>query len=198
MLRDGDVRGVVVVQSYTGERCYTTAEMSLLAFVAEHILTALERKRGRAELEQHVVERTQQLQVANSELRREVAERERGERLQAALYRIAALASLDETSAHFYRHVHAIVGELIDAKNFYIALLSDDGNTVSFPYAADEFERDWSARSYGRGLTEYVLRTRRARSWSTRDARAGDGGGRRDRQRHDGRADAACGWARRC
>jgi hypothetical protein len=74
----------------------------------------------------HVVERTQQLQVANSELRREVAERERGERLQAALYRIAALASLDER-ARFYRHVHAIVGELIDAKNFYIALLSDDG-----------------------------------------------------------------------
>src|SRR6478735_4351421 len=161
MLRDGDVHGVVVVQSYTGDRCYTTAEMSLLAFVAEHILTALERKRGRAELERHVVERTQQLQVANSELRREVGERERGERLQAALYRIAALASLDETSDGFYRHVHAIVGELIDARNFYIGLLSEDGSTVSFPYAADEHERDWSARSYGRGLTEHVLRTQR-------------------------------------
>jgi diguanylate cyclase (GGDEF)-like protein len=161
MLREGEVYGVVVVQSYTGDRCYTTAEMSLLAFVAEHILTALERKRGRAELEQHVVERTQQLQVANSELRREVAERERGERLQAALYRIAALASHDETSEGFYRHVHAIVGELIDARNFYIGLLSEDGTTVSFPYAADEFERDWSARRYGRGLTEHVLKTER-------------------------------------
>jgi diguanylate cyclase (GGDEF)-like protein len=161
MLRDGEVHGAVVVQSYTGSRCYTTAEMSLLAFVAEHILTALERKRGRAELEQHVVERTQQLQVANQTLRHEVAERERGERLQAALYRIAALASLDESSASFYRHVHAIVGELIDAKNFYIALLSEDGSTVTFPYAADEYERDWSARSYGRGLTEHVLRTQR-------------------------------------
>jgi hypothetical protein len=52
-----------------------------------------------AELERHVVERTQQLQVANHELRREVAERERGERLQAALYRIAALASLDERAS---------------------------------------------------------------------------------------------------
>ena len=84
--------------------------------------------------------------------------------------------------------MHAIVGELIDAKNFYIALLSDDGNTVSFPYAADQFERDWSARSYGRGLTEYVLRTQRP-ALVTRDARADDGGGRRDRQR-------AC-WPRR-
>src|SRR4249919_2998528 len=140
MMRDGAVQGVVVVQSYTGERCYTTAEMSLLAFVAEHILTALERKRGRAELEQRVVERTQQLERANGELRREVGERERGERLQAALYRIAALASFDETSAAFYRHVHAIVGELIDAQNFYIALRSPDGESVSFPYVADQRE----------------------------------------------------------
>src|SRR5688572_33241868 len=161
MMRDGVVHGAVVVQSYEEGARYTTAEMSLLAFVAEHILTALERKRGRAELERHVVERTQQLQVANRELRREVAERERGERLQAALYRIAALASLDETSDAFYRHVHAIVGELIEAKNFYIALLSDDGGSVTFPYAADEHEHDWSGRPYGRGLTEHVLRTGR-------------------------------------
>ncbi|HEU0307599.1 MAG TPA: EAL domain-containing protein [Lysobacter sp.] len=161
MMRDGEVQGAVVVQSYTGERCYTTAEMSLLAFVAEHILTALERKRGRAELEQRVVERTQQLESANRELRREVTERERGERLQAALYRIAALASFDESSAGFYRHVHAIVGELIDARNFYIALRSPDGTSVSFPYAADQHEREWSPRESGRGLTEYVLRTGR-------------------------------------
>jgi diguanylate cyclase (GGDEF)-like protein len=161
MMREGAVQGVVVVQSYTGKRHYTTAEMSLLAFVAEHILTALERKRGRAELEQRVVERTQQLETANHELRREVGERERGERLQAALYRIAALASFDESSASFYRHVHAIVGELIDARNFYIALRSADGASVSFPYAADQYEREWSPRSSGRGLTEYVLRTGR-------------------------------------
>src|SRR5688572_22277188 len=127
MMRDGVVHGAVVVQSYEEGARYTTAEMSLLAFVAEHILTALERKRGRAELEQRVVERTQQLETANIELRREVAERERGERLQAALYRIAALASIDETSGSFFRHVHSIVDELIDARNFYIALLSEDG-----------------------------------------------------------------------
>jgi len=161
MLREGEVRGAVVVQSYQGGRCYTTADMSLLAFVAEHILTALERKRSQAELEQRVIERTQQLESANFELRHEVAERERGERLQAALYRIAALTSLEESSESFYRHVHAIVGELINAKNFYIALLSEDGSTVSFPYVADDHERDWSARSFGRGLTEYVLRTAR-------------------------------------
>jgi len=172
MMREGEVQGVVVVQSYTGQRHYTTAEMSLLAFVAEHILTALERKRGRAELEQRVVERTQQLETANQELRREVGERERGERLQAALYRIAALASLDESSASFYRHVHAIVGELLDARNFYIALRSADGTSVTFPYAADQNAREWPPRSSGRGLTEYVLRTGRPQLVDHRRAQA--------------------------
>jgi diguanylate cyclase (GGDEF)-like protein len=39
--------------------------------------------------------------------------------------------------------------------------LSEDGTIVSFPYAADEYERDWSARNFGKGLTEFVLETGR-------------------------------------
>ncbi|GAA4864604.1 bifunctional diguanylate cyclase/phosphodiesterase [Luteimonas vadosa] len=162
MLRDGKVRGALVVQSYVEGTRYTVAEMSLLAFVAEHILTALERKQGRDELERHVAERTAQLAEANRELRHEVAERKRGERLQATLYRIAALAGLDESREHFYRHVHDSVGELINARNFFIALLSEDGEEVTFPYVRDEFERNWGARRRGRGLTEFVLRTGKA------------------------------------
>ena len=161
MMRDGQVRGALVVQSYLEGTQYTTAEMSLLAFVAEHVLTALERKTSQAELERRVEERTRQLAETNSELRREVVERERGERLQAALYQIAALTNVEDTSEHFYRHVHAIVDELLNAENFYIALASEDGATVSFPYARDRHERDWKARSHRRGLTEYILRTGR-------------------------------------
>ena len=159
MMRDGQVRGALVVQSYLEGTQYTTAEMSLLAFVAEHVLTALERKTTQAELERRVEERTRQLAETNFELRREVVERERGERLQAALYQIAALTNVEDTSEHFYHHVHAIVGELINAENFYIALASDDGTAVSFPYAKDRHERNWEARSHRRGLTEYILRT---------------------------------------
>lgn len=159
MIREGEVRGIVVVQSYDQADRYTPAEMSLLAFVAEHILTALERRQGRDRLEQRVHERTAELDRANQEMRKEVTERQRGERLQAVLYRIAELASGEEGSARFYAEVHASVGTLISAQNFYIALLSDDGGTVSFPYVVDEYERDWTSRSFGRGLTEYVLRT---------------------------------------
>ena len=159
MMREGEVHGAMVVQTYVPGTRYTGAEKALLAFVAEHVLTALERKQQQEELERRVRDRTAELARANIDLRREVAERERGERLQAALYRIAALASTGESSDRFYQHVHAIVGELIDTRNFYIALLSEDGGTVSFPYAVDEHERDWSPRSSGRGLTELVIRT---------------------------------------
>ena len=161
MLREGRVIGALVVQSYLEGVRYSHADMSLLAFVGEHVLTALERKRSQEELEQRVAERTRELAAANAELSREVAERERGERLQAALYRIAALASSDDSADTFYRNVHEIVGGLIDARNFFIALLSDDGERVSFPYGVDETDTDWRERPFGRGLTEYVLRSGR-------------------------------------
>ena len=159
MLRDGRVLGALVVQSYQEATRYTHADMTLLGFVAEHVLTALERKDAREQLEQRVDERTHQLAEANRELSREVAERQRGERLQAALYRLAALASSENSSASFYREVHAIVGGLINARNFYIALLSEDSTEVSFPFAVDACETDWSTRSFGRGMTEFVLRS---------------------------------------
>ena len=159
MLRDGHVHGALVVQSYLEGTRYNQSDMALLSFVAEHVLTALERKGAQEQLERHVADRTRMLAEANRELSREVAERQRSERLQAALYRLAALASSEEGSAAFYRQVHAVVGGLINARNFYIALLSEDGTQVSFPYAVDACGSDWSTRSYGRGMTEYVIRT---------------------------------------
>jgi diguanylate cyclase (GGDEF)-like protein len=162
MLRDGQVLGVIVVQSYLPDVVFSSADMALLGFVSQHILTALERKQTQEELERRVEERTSQLAETNEELRQQVAERQRGERLQSALYQIAALASTDESSDYFLRHVHAVVSELINADNFYIALLSEDGRTLEFPYRVDQKGAHAGARPLGRGLTEYTLRTGRA------------------------------------
>ena len=170
MLRDGHVRGVLVVQSYKADVTFGSTDMALLGFVGEHILTALERKQGQEELERRVVERTAQLAETNEELRQEVAERQRGERLQSALYQIAALASIDESSERFFRHVHAVVSELLNADNFYIALLSEDGSTLEFPYRVDRNAQHGPARPLGRGLTEYTLRSGRAQLVDGREA----------------------------
>jgi diguanylate cyclase (GGDEF)-like protein len=159
MLRDGRAHGALVVQSYLPDRGFSASDQALLAFVADHILTALERKSAQEALEARVEQRTRELARANDDLRVQIAERERGERLQAALYKIAALASADESAERFYAHIHMVVSELLNAENFYIALLSDDGATLHFPYSVDQFLDERLSRPRGRGLTEYVLRT---------------------------------------
>jgi diguanylate cyclase (GGDEF)-like protein len=162
LLRDGKAHGAVVVQSYLPGVGFTAADKALLMFVAEHILTALERKYAKEALEQRVEQRTRELAEVNSNLRIQVAERERAEHLQATLYRIAALANVDESSERFYRHIHLAVGELLNTENFYIALLSRDGTQLEFPYFIDAHTNGKPPRPLGRGLSEYVMRQGRA------------------------------------
>lgn len=161
MLDDHGVRGAVVVQSYDRGVRYSEEDRALLTFVARHILTALLRKQGQRELEQRVRDRTRALAAANDELRQEVEERQRAQRLLAAQFRIAELSIGADSMDSFYAQVHAVVGELLYAKNFFIALLSEDGTALEFPYSVDERDPPRPRRLLGRGLTEYVLRTGR-------------------------------------
>ncbi|MGH8078820.1 MAG: diguanylate cyclase domain-containing protein, partial [Lysobacter sp.] len=95
---------------------------------------------------------------ANRGLQLEIVERERAERLQAALFQIAQLATADISEEQFYRSIHKVVGDLINARNFFIALLSEDRRQLEFPYFVDDLQRTYPARALGRGLSEYVLR----------------------------------------
>lgn len=159
MRRDGDVGGAIVVQSYDQPQRYTHEDRALLEFVAQHILTALDRKTAQEDLERRVDERTRELQHANWVLEAEIVERERAERLQRALFRISELSITVGSIERFYAEVHAVIDELLDARNFYIALLSDDGGRLEFPYSVDERDLVRQPRPLGAGLTEHVLRT---------------------------------------
>ena len=152
MLDQGTVLGAVVVQSYFPEHRYNENDQALLAYVAQHILTMLQRREAQENLERRVDERTLALQ-------NEVAVRLRSERLQQALFRIAEVSQSSSTMDLFYASVHKIVGELLHAKNFYIATLSDDGLYLEFPYSVDEYDALKNRRGIGGGLTEYVIRT---------------------------------------
>ena len=159
LLRGGKVVGGIVVQSYTEAARYTQRDQALLTYVAQHIQTALERRSVHEELERRVAERTDALREANRLLQQQVLERQRGERLQAALFRIAELANSTESLEEFYAAVHRAVGGLLYARNFYIALLSEDRLHLTFPYSVDERDEKREPRKLGTGLTEYVLRT---------------------------------------
>ena len=70
----------------------------------------------------------------------DVTERRRAEQVQSATYRISEAANTARTLPDLYRAVHAIVGELMPARNLYIALYDEQGQTLSFPYFQDEFD----------------------------------------------------------
>lgn len=162
MIGAGAIRGAIVVQSYRADTRYTEKDRTLLTYVAQHILTALERKQAKEELERRVEERTLELASAIGNLQQEVAERQRSERLQRALFRIVERASTAGSMDAFYTSMHEIVGELLNARNFYIALISPEGNELEFPYSVDEVDAVRPRRPMLNGMTEYVLRTGRA------------------------------------
>jgi PAS domain S-box-containing protein len=51
------------------------------------------------------------------------------------------------------------VGQLMYARNFYIALLDPELQLLTFPYFVDEEDPAPASKRLGRGLTEYVIRT---------------------------------------
>lgn len=149
------VRGVLVVQSYVERPRYTLADQALLGYVGSHILNAVDRKIAQEEMERRVVERTQALTL-------EIQERQRSVRIQETLFRIAELSHTATNLDEFYAAIHGIVGELLDARNFYIAVLSEDDGALRFPYFVDQAGANETDRPLGNGLSEHVLRSGRA------------------------------------
>ena len=90
---------------------------------------------------------------------RDITEEKATEKLQAALFRIAALTQSTERLEDLYRAVHQVIGELMFAQNFFIAEYDQRRNTLVFPYFVDEFDKAPEGLSPGHGITAYVLRT---------------------------------------
>ena len=59
-------------------------------------------------------------------------------RLQSALYQISEAAHAADGLFGLYRHIHKIVGELLPAENFSVALYDSASDTLSYPYFVDE------------------------------------------------------------
>ncbi|WP_433765454.1 EAL domain-containing protein [Pseudomonas putida] len=157
-----EVFGMLAMQVYEVSRTYSAEDRALFLVVARHVAMALDRILHREDLEQTVMRRTLELSAVNDALRQEVAERERAEHLQSALFQIAELSSQPVDMTEFFQTLHGIVGDLLFAQNFYIAMFEDATGEVTFPYYVDERQTVCPAARRGRrGLTEYVIRQRR-------------------------------------
>jgi GAF domain-containing protein/CheY-like chemotaxis protein len=101
------------------------------------------------------------------ELEAREADAARSAKVQSALYRIAETASAARDMPEFYAAIHRIVGELMYADNFYIALYDDERRLINYPFYVDDVETDlpdpnaWDPIGIdeGAGTTAYLLRT---------------------------------------
>lgn len=92
----------------------------------------------------------------------DVTQARKREAIQSAVYRISEATNAAKDLPELYAQIHAVVGGLMPAANFYIALHDETTNTLEFPYFVDEEETPPGPQKLGRGLTEHVLQTGRA------------------------------------
>jgi putative nucleotidyltransferase with HDIG domain len=99
------------------------------------------------------------LRIANV---RDISVLKKAEKVQSSLYAISETANRSKNLDDLYRSIHSSITELMPAKdNFYIALLDETNEMLNFPYFVDEYEENPGPRKLGKGLTEYVLRTKK-------------------------------------
>lgn len=90
----------------------------------------------------------------------DITERKQAEMLQSVLYRIATVANANLGLEQLYPAIHAILGDLMDVSNFYIALVEEPSGLLHLPYFVDEIdEYDGLPFDGNGGLTAYVIET---------------------------------------
>jgi len=158
LLQNGLVIGTITIQSYDENIRYTENDLNLLTFAAQHVVGAMVRLQDQQRLKNAVNARTKELMT-------QIREREKSELLQESLYRISELTTDIEIDIDtFYSKVHNIIGQLINAKNFFIAKYEQESNTLHFSYCVDEHStdlvKDFQPRKLTNRYSELVLRRR--------------------------------------
>ncbi|MBN1433216.1 PAS domain S-box protein, partial [Candidatus Fermentibacterales bacterium] len=92
---------------------------------------------------------------------RDVSEQVRLRKMEEATREIAQAALTTPEPVDLYATIHRVIGDLIPADNFFIALYHPEDDTVSFPYFIDRFDSAPPKRSASIGNTGYVIRTGR-------------------------------------
>ena len=103
-----------------------------------------------------------------SNYKQKMAGLERAETVQTALYEISEAVHVTKSTEQLYKTLHTIVGRLISAKNFFIALTHKSGeNTIiSFPYYVDLNDTDFQGMQITlkpgkkRNITGFLIESR--------------------------------------
>lgn len=87
----------------------------------------------------------------------------RSELVQKALFDISELAGSVSELSRLYPAIHQIIGDFMNAQNFYVAFYDQDKELVNFVYFVDQFDeqtvRQIPASELMGGITGHILRT---------------------------------------
>lgn len=88
-----------------------------------------------------------------------ITQRKRAEQIREATYAISQSAYAADNLDDLFARIHQILGTLIRAENFFIAMYDEVNDILSFPYFVDEYDQAPKPRPVKQSLTDYVIRT---------------------------------------
>jgi PAS domain S-box-containing protein len=91
----------------------------------------------------------------------DITARKKSTRIQNSVYSVSEATLNADNLYELFQAIHLIIRQLMPAENFYIALYDAATDLISFPYFIDEYDPPPQARKPGKGVTEYVLRTKK-------------------------------------
>lgn len=94
---------------------------------------------------------------------RDITELKRAQSMQAALFDISEAANSAEDLLALFRRIHQVIGDLLPAHNFFVALYDEKNDELSFPYFVDEHDAPPAPCRLDSGtLSAEVIRTGQA------------------------------------
>jgi diguanylate cyclase (GGDEF)-like protein len=102
-----------------------------------------------------------------AQLEKSIVQLEYAEKLQKVLFNIAALSYESESIFNIYGKIHALIGELLWAKSFFVAIYNDENKSVEFPYIVDEtmpgvIVEDELSDTKMEGMTAWIIKNLQA------------------------------------
>ena len=87
----------------------------------------------------------------------DITDKKRDELVKSCIYKISEATHAVEDLHEHYKQIHEILSDVMNTRNFYIALVDWKKKELSFPYFVDEVDNPPGNVKMRRGLTEYVL-----------------------------------------
>ncbi|MCK4359957.1 MAG: PAS domain S-box protein, partial [Candidatus Cloacimonetes bacterium] len=89
---------------------------------------------------------------------KDITEHKKAEEIQKTLYNISNALNTTDKMRDLYSNIREYLGNILDTKNFYVALYDEKTDSISLPFEVDEKD-DYETFPAGKTLIAYVIKT---------------------------------------